>query len=140
MPLPIKDVMTACVHAVVRDASLREVAYMMRDHDIGLVVVNHADGSLYGVVTDRDLVTRGIASPRDIDAMRVGDVCSCAVVTLPPTATLEDALKVMRERAVRRIPIVAEGRAIGVVSLCDLARSKDPHSTLAQISWAAPSH
>ncbi len=140
MAWQIKDVMTREIHAVRKDATLREVAHLMHDHNIGLVLINNLDGSLFGVATDRDLVVRGLASPRDIDKMQVAEVCSGSLVQLAPSATIDEALKLMRERAVRRIPVVSEGKCVGIVSLGDLARTKDPHSTLAQISWAPPNN
>src|SRR5436190_774885 len=111
----------------------------MKEHKIGAVLVTQADGSLLGLVTDRDLAVRGMASDRDIDKTQVAEICSTPPVKLDPTATADDAVRLMRERAVRRIPVVADGKPIGIVSIGDLARAKDANSLLAQIS-AAPSN
>ncbi len=138
MTQQIKDVMTKQVQCVGRDATLRAVAHVMRDHKIGAVLVTQTDGSLVGLVTDRDLVGRGMASDRDIDKTKVADICSAPPVKLDPTATVDDAVRLMRERAVRRIPVVADGKPIGIVSIGDLARAKDPNSLLGQISAAPP--
>lgn len=138
MTQQIKDVMTKQVQCVRRDATLRAVAHVMKDHKIGAVLVTQADGSLLGLVTDRDLVGRGMASDRDIDKTQVADICSTPPVKLDPTATVDDAVRLMRERSVRRIPVVADGKPIGIVSIGDLARAKDPNSLLGQISAAPP--
>ena len=139
MTQQIKDVMTKQLHSVRRDATLRAVARAMKEHRIGAVLVTQDDGSLLGLVTDRDLVIRGMASDRDLDRTQVSEICSAPPVKLDPTATADDAVRLMRERAVRRIPVVADGKPIGIVSIGDLARAKDPNSLLAQIS-AAPSN
>jgi CBS domain-containing protein len=138
MTQQIKDVMTKPVQTVRRDATLRAVAHAMKEHRIGAVLVLQADGSLLGLVTDRDLVMRGMASDRDIDRTQVAEICSTPPVKLDPTATVDDAVRLMRERAVRRIPVVADGKPIGIVSIGDLARARDPGSLLAQISAAPP--
>jgi CBS domain-containing protein len=138
MTQQIKDVMTKPVQTVRRDATLRAVARAMKEHRIGAVLVLQADGSLLGLVTDRDLVVRGMASDRDIDRTQVAEICSTPPVKLDPTATVDDAVRLMRERAVRRIPVVADGKPIGIVSIGDLARARDPGSLLAQISAAPP--
>lgn len=139
MAWQMKDLMTQHVHTVAMDTTVHEVANLMHGQEIGFVIVNAPDGTMVGVATDRDLVVRAIARGRDVDQTKIADVCSRELATLGPTATLEDALKVMRDHSVRRIPIVVEGRVIGVISIGDLARAKDPHSTLAQIS-AAPAN
>lgn len=138
MTQQIKDVMTQPVQSVLGDATLCAVARVMKEHRIGAVLVTQADGSLLGLVTDRDLAMRGMASDRDIDKTQVTEICSTPPVTLDPTATVDDAVRLMRERAVRRIPVVADGKPVGIVSIGDLARAKDPNSLLAQISAAPP--
>lgn len=138
MAQQIQEVMTKKVHTVRKDSTLRQVARMMHDEQIGNVIVTNADGSMCGVVTDRDLVVRGMAEQRDADKTQVGEVCTGEIVGLPPTASLDDAVKLMRDRAIRRVPVVRDGKAIGIVSIGDLARAKDPNSALAQISSAPP--
>jgi signal-transduction protein with cAMP-binding, CBS, and nucleotidyltransferase domain len=111
---------------------------MMKDQKIGAVLVTQADGSLLGLVTDRDLVVRGMAADRDVDKTLVAEICSTPPVKLDLSATVDDAVRLMRERAVRRIPVVADGKPLGMISIGDLARAKDPSSLLAQISAAPP--
>jgi signal-transduction protein with cAMP-binding, CBS, and nucleotidyltransferase domain len=138
MTQQIKDVMTKQIHSVRRDATLRAVARAMKEHKIGAMLITQADGSLLGLVTDRDLVVRGMAADRDIDRTPIAEICSTPPVKLDITATADDAVRLMRERAVRRIPVVADGKPVGIVSIGDLARAKDPNSLLAQISAAPP--
>jgi CBS domain-containing protein len=137
----IQEVMTKQVHAVNEDATLLEVARIMRDQEIGDVLVTRGDGSLCGIVTDRDIVVRADADGKPLDKTRVSEVCSRDdLVKLPPTAPVEEAVKVMREHAIRRVPVVADGKPVGIVSIGDLARVKDPDSALADISAARPNN
>ena len=138
--MEIQDIMTKQVHTVRSDTPLIEVARLMRDKRIGDVLVTHRDGTLRGIVTDRDIVVRADAVGKSLDRTQVGEICSDKVVQLLPTSTIDDAVKVMREHAIRRIPVVRDGRPIGIISIGDLARLQDPRSALAQISLAEPNN
>jgi len=138
MPDQVQEIMSKKVHAVATTTPLLEVARLMRDQRIGDVLVTNPDGSLCGIVTDRDIVVRADAQARALDKTTVGDICSGKIVKVAPNATLDDAVKMMRDNAIRRIPVVSNGKVVGVVSLGDLARHKDPKSVLAQISSAPP--
>src|SRR3954465_2396080 len=95
MTQQIREVMTKEIHSVAKDASLVTVACLMHDKNIGNVLVTNPDGSPFGVVTDRDLGVRGIASKRDAEKTNVADVCSGEVVEISPTATVDEAAKLM---------------------------------------------
>jgi CBS domain-containing protein len=140
MAQQIQDIMTKQLHIVGREVPLLDVARMMRDQRIGDVLVTNRDGSLCGIVTDRDIVVRADASARPLDKTPVGDICSDEVVKLSPDSSIEDAVRIMRERAIRRVPVVRDGKVVGIVTIGDLARHKDPNSALAQISAAAPNN
>ena len=140
MAQQIQEVMSKQLHTVRKDATLRDVARIMQNQKIGNVIVTNPDGTMCGVVTDRDLVVRGMAAQRDADKTRVADVCTDAVVKLPPTASIDEAVNLMRQHSVRRIPVVTNGKAVGVVTIGDLARAKDPNSALAQISSSPPNN
>ena len=132
----IRDVMTPDPVVLTASSDLREAAQAMRDRDIGDVLVSK-DGQLCGMVTDRDMVVRGLAEGRT-DA-RLGDVCSRELVTLAPDDAIEDAVRLMSQHAVRRLPVVENGNAVGMVSIGDLAVERDRNSALADIS-AAPAN
>lgn len=132
----IREVMTSDPVCLSGDTPLSDAARKMRDHDIGNVLVV-GDGTLQGLVTDRDLVVRALADGRGPDT-RLSDVCTADLVTLQPTDTAEDAIRLMSEHAVRRVPVVDGDRPVGIVSIGDLAVERDPQSTLADISAAAP--
>jgi CBS domain-containing protein len=131
----IRDVMTADPHTVAADATLTDAAREMKSDDIGAVLVEDG-GSVSGILTDRDIVVRAIAEGRDPSSTKVGDVASRDVKTLTPDSSVEDAIKIVREQHVRRIPVVQNGRAAGIVSIGDLAIERDSDSALADISNA----
>jgi len=134
----IRDLMTSDPIVLDADATVAEAARCMRDRDVGDVLVRK-DGKLCGIVTDRDLVVRCLAAP-DADPREhpLAELCSGPLLTLPPDADVEQAMQLMQEHAVRRIPIVDEDRPVGIVSLGDLAIARDRRSCLGEISAAPP--
>jgi CBS domain-containing protein len=87
-------------------------------------------------VTDRDLVVRAIASRQDPKSTRLESVCSRDMTVLKSTETTDEAVKLMREKAIRRLPVIDGAGVVGVVSLGDLAVQLDQCSALGQISPA----
>ncbi|MGX1315680.1 CBS domain-containing protein [Streptomyces calvus] len=133
----VKDVMTPGVVAVRPDASIVEAAQLMRAQHIGDVVV--ADGQrVVGVLTDRDITVRAVAEGADPLGVSAGSVCTPNPVTLAPDDPVPRAVALMREHAIRRIPVIEGGLPVGLVSLGDLAEARDPGSALADISRAEP--
>jgi CBS domain-containing protein len=137
MTQSIQDVMQANPIAMAPTTSVIEAARTMRDADIGSVIVHEHD-QLYGIVTDRDLVVRALAENPNCAAMMLGDICSREITALSPTDTVEEAIQLMRDKAIRRLPVVENGTPVGIVSLGDLAVERDPHSALGDISASPP--
>jgi CBS domain-containing protein len=135
----IREVMTADPRTVDTGATLVDAAREMRDGDVGALIVVDG-GSVAGVVTDRDIVVRAIADGRDPGSTRVSDVATTSPVTLTVDQTVDDAIRVMREQDVRRIPVVQDGRPAGIVSLGDLAIERDTDSALADIASEPPNN
>jgi CBS domain-containing protein len=109
----------------------------MRSKDVGDVLVVD-EGHLRGVVTDRDLVVRVMAEGGTIGDRTVANVCSEDLITVAPEDDVDQVIALMRERAVRRVPVVEGDHAVGIVSLGDLAIDRDPGSALGGISAARP--
>jgi CBS domain-containing protein len=118
-------------------ALLDHAAGAMRQSDIGDVLVDH-DGQLCGLVIDRDIVVRAVAEGADPTTTSLGDICSHTLIALDPDDTVVQAVQLLRDNAVRRLPVVEGGKAIGIVTLGDLAMQRDPDSALADISEAPP--
>ena len=136
----VRDVMTRNPITLSQDTNIVEAAKCMSEKDIGDVVVTNG-GGLCGIVTDRDIVVRAIAQSRDPASTRLGDVCTKQLVTVRSDDEVEVAIDLMRKHAIRRLPVVDDGRAVvGIVSLGDLAAARDPHSVLGEVSQAPPQH
>ncbi|MFF0223803.1 CBS domain-containing protein [Streptomyces sp. NPDC004629] len=133
----VRDIMTGTPVTVEPQASVTAVARLMRDQDIGAVLVTH-DEELHGVVSDRDLVVRAIAEGMDPDRTTAAMVGSGELVTVGPDEDLGRAVELMREHSVRRLPVVENGHPIGIVALGDMAIERDPESALGDISAARP--
>jgi len=129
--------MTRNPRTVSASDTIVDAARVMNESDIGDVVVVDGD-EVRCIVTDRDIVVRAIAEGRDPQSTSVGNVCTSDLVTIEPGASVDEALEKMRNADIRRLPVVQEGRPVGIVSLGDLAVEREPDSTLADISAASP--
>src|SRR5919202_4498531 len=139
MAQSIREVMTADPRTVDSGATVAEAARDMRDGDVGSVVVVE-NGQVAGVITDRDVAVRVVAEGRDPDATRVSEAATMDPVTLTVDQTVEDAIRLVRDKDVRRILVVQDGRPAGVVSLGDLAIERDTESALADIASEPPNN
>jgi CBS domain-containing protein len=137
MAQSVEQIMTTNPRTVNVDDTVKDAAAVMRDSDIGDVIVIE-DGQVSGILTDRDIVVRAVAEGRDADSASVSDICTTGIKAIEPDASVDDALRMMREDDIRRLPVVKNGRPVGIVSLGDLAVEREPDSTLADISAAAP--
>jgi CBS domain-containing protein len=133
----VADVMTRDPITLAADASVVEAAQVMREADIDDVVVCD-DDRITGIVTDRDLVVRALADARDARLVPLREVLSPSVMTVTPDTDVDDAIRMMREHALRRLPVVDGDRPVGIVSLGGLAIERDRTSALGDISAASP--
>lgn len=135
MPPMVADIMARNVQTAPADTPVRAATRQMRDADTGDVVVTDGD-RLLGILTDRDVAVRVVAEDRDASTP-VREICSGQdVATVAPDTSVDSAAELMRRKAVRRLPVIQDGRVVGVVSLGDLAVERDPSSALADISAA----
>jgi signal-transduction protein with cAMP-binding, CBS, and nucleotidyltransferase domain len=136
----IDEVMTKNPLTVDESAPVSEAARMMRDANIGDVLVTRSDGSVCGIVTDRDLALNVVAEGNDPASMVVRDVCNHTIESVASSDPVGKAVQVMSERAIRRLPVIDDGTLVGIVTLGDLAIERDPQSALANISEAPPNN
>ena len=120
MTRKMRDIMSTVPVCMAPGESVAAAAEAMKRHGIGAVLVV-TDGNLSGLVTDRDITVRVLAENRDPVTTRVGDICSRELAVLGPDDDVEQATRLVRERAVRRIPVLKDGIPVGVVSAGDLA-------------------
>ncbi|MDQ0427975.1 CBS domain-containing protein [Planomicrobium stackebrandtii] len=126
----IEDIMTTDVETCRPESTLQEVASMMREINVGSIPICE-DGRLVGIVTDRDIVIRGLAEQIPSDAA-IAEILSAEVITGTVSLTVEEAAELMAIHKIRRLPIVANERIIGIVSLGDLAIRDDSSNHYAE--------
>jgi CBS domain-containing protein len=125
----IRELMTENPRTVSSDATVVEAARVMRDDDVGLVPVVDGD-RLVGTVTDRDIAIRVVTEERDPSSTTVREIASTDLVTIDPEQDLGEALRLMAQHQVRRLPVVEEdGRLVGIVAQADVARHGDDTQT-----------
>lgn len=134
----VESVMESDLVTCRRTTKLTEIAQLMRDHDIGDVLVVDTDNQLEGIVTDRDLVVRGIASGSD--QLTADDVMTAQLATVESLSPRVTAAELMAKKAIRRLPVVDAGRLVGIVTLGDLAEDHAPSTVLGEISDAPPNN
>ncbi len=137
MARSVNEVMTHDPQTVDAGDTLAEAARVMREADVGPVLVLDG-GRLAGIITDRDIVVRAVADGRDPQSTPVREASSASVVTLSPDQDLDEAVRLMREHDVRRLPVVQDGRPVGILAIGDVAVERDSDSALADISAASP--
>ncbi|MCD6021125.1 MAG: hrp [Actinomycetia bacterium] len=133
----VKEIMTAQPVTLDRDATIAAAAKLMRDRGIGDVIVVDGEDA-QGIVTDRDIVIRGVAEGADPDTTRLGQVMSGDLTSVAPDDPVERAIELVRGKAIRRVAVLEGGKPVGIISIGDLAIERDPRSALADISEEPP--
>jgi CBS domain-containing protein len=120
--MKVSEIMSSRVVCISQDEPVSAAAKLLKRSNIGALPVCDGDRRLRGIVTDRDIVTRCVALDADPASTRVAEIMSRGVVTASPLDEVSHAARVMCDDQVRRLPVLDEGKLIGMVSLCDLAR------------------
>jgi CBS domain-containing protein len=120
MSILVRHAMTPAPQTISPDMTAADAAGLMRSEDIGVLPVVE-DGTLIGLVTDRDLVIRVVAERTDPTGIKVGDVLTRSPVTVSPDRRLSEARDLMAEHKVRRLPVMKGDELVGILSLGDLA-------------------
>jgi CBS domain-containing protein len=135
MPQTIRDVMTPKPCTMEASSTVQAAAREMAAREIGDVIVTDG-GEVCGIVTDRDIAVRAVAEGRDPQSTKLGDVCTRDPATVAVDDGVDRAVRLMSDHAIRRLPVVDQGKPVGIVSLGDLAIDLDRQSALADISRA----
>jgi CBS domain-containing protein len=120
----VRDAMTPGPETIQANRPAAEAAKLMKAADAGMIPVMN-NGNLLGTVTDRDIVVRLVAEGKDPQSTPVGEIASTDVVTIEPDRALDEALELMAKHRVRRLPVVEDGRLVGVLAQADVAREGD---------------
>jgi CBS domain-containing protein len=124
----VRDAMTEDPRSIGASASVVEAARLMREEDIGSLPITD-DGKLVGMITDRDIATMVVAEAADPETTSVGDVSSHDPVSVEPDKDIEEALQLMARHQVRRLPVVENGRLVGIVAQADIALAENEKRT-----------
>jgi len=121
----VNDIMSHPAISVGQDEPVAAAARLLRRHNIGSLPVTSSAGKLRGIVTDRDIALRCAITDSDYGQIKVGEIMSRAVITASPADSVATAASTMSRGQVRRLPVVDDGRLVGMLSLSDMARSPD---------------
>ena len=125
----IRDVMTSNPRTIEPSTTVQEAAKLMRDEDVGPIPIVE-NGSVSGIVTDRDIVLNVVAEGVDPTSTPVSQIASRDLITIDPEQTLDEALRLMGQHQVRRLPVCEEdGRLVGIIAQADIARQSDDART-----------
>jgi len=138
MALKVRDTMTGSPRSIDASTSVVEAAQLMREGHIGSLPITD-DEQLVGMITDRDIAMRVVAEAADHTNTSVGDVSSRDLVTVEPDEDLDDALQLMARHQVRRLPVVENGRLVGIVAQADIALSENEKTAKLVEAISAPS-
>jgi len=117
-----RDIMHAGAECIGERETLAQAARRMRDLDVGALPVCGDDGRLSGIITDRDIVLKCVATGGCSGTVTVGDLAKAEPFTIGPDASTEQVLRVMEEHQIRRLPVISDDRVVGMISEADLAR------------------
>lgn len=117
-----REIMTGRPVLLEEHQTLAEAARLMRDEGVGALPVRRDDGSLLGIVTDRDIVVGPCADGQDLGQCRAGDHIQGGVTTVGPDDTVDRLVDVMGREQVKRLPVVDGEEVVGIISEADLAR------------------
>jgi len=124
----VRDAMTENPHSIGHSASVVEAARLMRAQDIGSLPITDEE-KLVGMITDRDITMRVVAEAADPKMTSVGDVYSRDLISVEPDKDLAEALQLMARHQVRRLPVVENGRLVGIVAQADIALTENEKKT-----------
>lgn len=122
--MKVKDCMCSNVTWVTKDTNVTEVAKLMGQHHIGCVPVCDESNKILGIVTDRDIILRSVACNKDVNSTKVEDIMTGSVCTCGQDASVEEAQNLMSELQIRRLPVVENGKVVGILTLGDLTSNK----------------
>lgn len=118
--MKISEIMSKDVISLSVDDTVEHAALLMKDHNIGSIPVN-TNEKIVGIVTDRDIILRGVAEGKDLKMQKVREIMTSNPVVGNENLNVEDAARIMSERQIRRLPIVNNNSLVGIVSLGDIA-------------------
>ena len=119
----VKDCMCKKVIKTNSDITLKEVAKLMEENDIGVIPVCNQENNVIGCVTDRDIITRCIATDKDCNTTKVSEIMTKKVIKVTPDTDISDAIETMSTNQIKRLPVIENNEIVGILSIGDLAQN-----------------
>lgn len=136
--MKISEIMSRSVVSIEQHEPVSAAAKLLKQRNVGVLPVCDAQQRLRGIVTDRDIVTRCVAAEADPKTTPVSEIMSRGILTISPLEEVNAAVAMMGQEQVRRLPVLDDGRLVGMVTLCDMAResrcSMEAGAALSEIS------
>ena len=123
MSLKVKDVMVTNIITIETGATARKAAELMNRHDIGCIIIVDSHDKPMGIVTERDMLKRVMLQARDPRRARISFIMSKPLITVSPETDLREAINLMTERRIKKLPVVEDGNLLGLLSITDIVRS-----------------
>ncbi|WCK53362.1 CBS domain-containing protein [Aneurinibacillus sp. Ricciae_BoGa-3] len=124
MPKKLRDIMTTSVETVMLKDNVYEAAVKMKESDVGIIPVVDEDRRCIGLLTDRDIVVRGVAEKKP-NSSAIGEIMSKRLITGRPDMTVDEASQVMAKEQIKRLPVIENDKLVGMVALADLSRNRE---------------
>jgi CBS domain-containing protein len=135
----VKEVMNRNVKTVRPEDTVKYAAQIMNENHIGSLVVVSGTGEVVGIVTERDILTDVVATGKNADTVRMSEIMTPNIITITSDKTLEEAADIMTENKIKKLPVVEEGRLVGIVTATDLiAYEKDLIEKVSVLLAASP--
>lgn len=116
----IKEVMSRDVKTIRVIDTVKQAAILMNEHRIGSLIVISGTGELKGIVTERDILMRVVAEGKNPSDVKVEEIMTKELITISPNKTLEEAADLMTEKKIKKLPVVYQGKLVGIVTATDL--------------------
>jgi CBS domain-containing protein len=111
------------VHSIRPEATVYEALEVMAEKNIGAVIVTDEDGKLHGIFSERDYARKMIIKGRDAHVTRVQEIMTTLIISVNPDTHLRDCMSLMTEKRIRHLPVLKDGKLVGVISIGDVVKS-----------------
>ena len=133
----VKEVMTKKVITIDKNKTVFEASNMYKDYKIGCLIVTD-NGNCVGIITERDIIERTICARRDAEKTKVEEIMSSDIKTVHALGKLEDAIKIMMEYNIKKLPVLKDGHIVGIITGTDISKSRPDISKRFMESWIKP--
>lgn len=121
----VKDCMCKKVVRATSDTTLNEIAKLMEENDIGCVPICNNQNNVIGFITDRDIITRCVATNKNCSQTKASDIMTTKVIKITPDVEINFATETMAKNQIKRLPVIENNQIVGILSIGDLAQNQD---------------